>query len=244
VSLLQWLFTAELHFGSKVILWREIIGNLFGLAGAILGMRRKVWTWPVGIIGNALLFTVFLGAVFDTPQAKDLYGQAGRQVFFIAVSLYGWSMWFARRQQGDKAPVVPRWTTTREKLILAPATLIFFIVAYFTLKSLGSWGPGPDAWIFTGSALATYGMARGYLEFWLVWIAVDAVGVPLLLKAGYYPSAALYAIYGAFVIWGLVAWLRLPDAANDDPTVKSPARILRSVGVMVGLVLIGLYFWF
>jgi len=244
VSLLHWLFTAELHFGSKAILWREIIGNLFGLAGAILGMRRKVWTWPVGIIGNALLFTVFLGAVFDTPQAKDLYGQAGRQVLFIAVSLYGWSMWFARRQQGDKSPVVPRWTTIREKLILAPVTLIFFIAAYFTLKSLGSWGPGPDAWIFTGSALATYGMARGYLEFWLVWIAVDAVGVPLLLKAGYYPSAALYAIYGAFVVWGLVSWLRLPDAANDDPAVKSPARILRSVGVMAGLVLIGLYFWF
>ena len=43
------------------ILWREVIGNLFGLASAVLGMRRRVSAWPVGIIGNILLFTVFVG---------------------------------------------------------------------------------------------------------------------------------------------------------------------------------------
>ena len=65
---LNWLFTAELHIGDHVILWREIVGNGFGLASALGGMRRRVWAWPVGIIGNVLLFTVFMGAVFDTPQ--------------------------------------------------------------------------------------------------------------------------------------------------------------------------------
>jgi nicotinamide mononucleotide transporter len=42
----------------------------------------------------------------------------------------------------------------------------------------------------------------------LIWIAVDAVGVPLLVRAGYYPSALLYAIYGGFCVWGLVVWQR------------------------------------
>ena len=41
--------TRQLHFGDKEILWREIIGNLFGLASAVGGMRRRVWAWPVGI---------------------------------------------------------------------------------------------------------------------------------------------------------------------------------------------------
>ncbi|MSV86605.1 MAG: nicotinamide riboside transporter PnuC, partial [Actinobacteria bacterium] len=57
MSVLNWLFEAEIHIGSKAILWREVIGNAFGLAGAIYGMRRKVWTWPVGMAGNILLFT-------------------------------------------------------------------------------------------------------------------------------------------------------------------------------------------
>jgi nicotinamide mononucleotide transporter len=72
--------------------------------------------------------------------------------------------------------------------------------------------------------LATYGMARGYLEFWLAWIAVDAVGVPLLVRAGYYPSALLYVVYGAFCLWGLLTWLRLRRSEPSpvpDPTLET-----------------------
>ena len=207
--MIKWLFEAQIHFGSKAILWREVIGNVFGLSSAVLGMRRKVWTWPVGIIGNILLFTVFLGAVFHAPQNKDLYGQAGRQILFMTLAIYGWSRWVQKDSAGSSTVIVPRWTTIQEKMQIVPVTAVFFIASYFILKALGSWGPMADAWIFTGSALATYGLARGYVEFWLVWVAVDAVGVPLLIKAGYYPSATLYAIYGAFVIWGFISWRKI-----------------------------------
>jgi len=209
MSVFIWLFEAEIHFGSKAILWREVIGNIFGLTSALLGMRRKVWTWPVGIFGNVLLFTVFLGVIFHTPQDKNLYGQAGRQVFFMALSIYGWYRWSQRSPSGSSKTIIPRWMTLRERVSIVPVVLTFYALSYFTLKALGSWGPLADAWIFTGSALATYGMARGYVEFWLVWIAVDAVGVPLLVKAGYYPSATLYAVYGVLVIWGFISWLKI-----------------------------------
>jgi nicotinamide mononucleotide transporter len=98
-------------------------------------------------------------------------------------------------------------------------------IFYFVLKALGSWGPLADAWILTGSILATYGMARGWVEFWLVWIAVDLVGVPLLLNAGYYPSAIMYIVYGAFCIVGFVAWLRIErrERAEAAPSIASPA---------------------
>lgn len=209
MSVFIWLFEAEIHFGSKAILWREVVGNIFGLTSALLGMRRKVWTWPVGIFGNVLLFTVFLGVIFHTPQDKNLYGQAGRQVFFMALSIYGWYRWSQRSPSGSSKTIIPRWMTLRERVSIVPVVLTFYALSYFTLKALGSWGPLADAWIFTGSALATYGMARGYVEFWLVWIAVDAVGVPLLVKAGYYPSATLYAVYGVLVIWGFISWLKI-----------------------------------
>jgi nicotinamide mononucleotide transporter len=207
MSVIHWLFNAQLHFGSKAIYWKEIIGNVFGLASALLGMRRKMWTWPVGIIGNVLLFTLFIGGLSDANQQdKVMLGQAGRQVLFILVSAYGWQKWLKNRGANEN-PVQIRWTTTKEKLQIVPVVLIFFTISYYIIKSLGSWAPFPDTWIFTGSALATYGLARGYVEFWLVWIAVDAVGTPLLIKGGYYPSAALYLIYGAFVIWGFFSWL-------------------------------------
>jgi len=103
MNVLEWLFDAQLVIGGQVILWREIIGNLFGLASALGGLRRKVWAWPVGIIGNALLFTVFLGAVFHTPNPVNLLGQAARQVMFIVVSIYGWVQWARHRQVSESA---------------------------------------------------------------------------------------------------------------------------------------------
>jgi nicotinamide mononucleotide transporter len=216
MSILQWLFEATIHFGSKSIAVREIIGGVLGLSSAILGARRRVSAWPVGIIGDALLFTVFLGAVFsfgDTTQHANFYGQASRNLLLIIVSAYGWVRWAHHKRTGiaGAPPVTPRWTTSKEKLVLLPAIAIFFTIAYQIFKGLGESGQWlfVDTWIFTGTALATFGMSRGYVEFWLVWVAVDAVGVPFAFKNGYYPTGTLYAIYLPFVIWGFFSWLRI-----------------------------------
>lgn len=215
LELMQRFLNAQLDLGlGKPILWREIVGNLFGLASALLGMRRKVSAWVIGIVGNILLFTVFLGGVFNTPQNKDLWGQAGRQVFFIITSVYGWVKWARfRRQHIDDADagagVEPRWATSRERIGMLVAGVVMWVSFFFILQALGSWGPKSDAWILAGSILATYGMARGWNEFWLIWIAVDAVGVPLLLKAQYYPSAIMYLFYGGFCAVGLWQWWRV-----------------------------------
>ena len=222
-SVLTTLVEAQLTIGDQHILWREIVGNGFGLASAIGGMRRGVWAWPVGIVGNVLLFTVFLGAAFDTPQGDNLLGQAGRQVMFVLVSAYGWWRWsqLRRRARAVGAPtgaVQPRWATPREKLLLVAVAVAGVAVLTPVFRALGSFEPvWADAWIFTGSVLATYAMARGWVDFWLIWLAVDAVGVPLLLRAQLYPSAVLYLVYAAFVVWGFVVWLgesRRPAAAE------------------------------
>ena len=204
---------------ASVLLVREVVGNGFGLASAIGGMRRQVWAWPVGIVGNLLLFTVFVGGVLDKPQAHDLWGQAGRQVFFLIVSAYGWWRWARARRLGESADsgaIVPRWAGRGGLLQLAVMAVVGTTVFYFVLRELGSWGPLPDAWILTGSIMATYGMARGWNEFWLIWIAVDVVGVPLLFNAGYYPSALLYLVYGGLCVVGFVTWLRSRSTAAPD----------------------------
>ncbi|GAB2646683.1 nicotinamide riboside transporter PnuC [Nocardia goodfellowii] len=204
------LLDAKLHIAGSEILWREVIGNGFGLASAVGGMRRRVWAWPVGIAGNTLLFTVFVGGIFNTPQQLNLAGQAGRQLMFIAVSAFGWYQWYRHsRETGlEHRGVDPRWATARERWLLVAAMLVGTAAFSQLFEWLGSYGPWAEAWIFTGSVLATYGMARGWAEFWLIWIAVDIVGVPLLLRAGYYPSAFLYIVYAGFVAWGFSVWAR------------------------------------
>ena len=183
--LIKWLFETNLNFGSKTIPLREIIGGILGLTSAVLGAKRKIAAWPVGIFGDALLFTVFLGAVFAySDQDANFYGQAGRNLLLIVVSVYGWIRWAAyRKLSKSKATVTPRWTTTREKMYLVPAIVVGYLLSMNIFKALGETGTWllVDTWIFTGTALATYGMSRGYVEFWLVWVAVDLVGVPFAL---------------------------------------------------------------
>jgi nicotinamide mononucleotide transporter len=215
MNVIEWLFDAQLHIGNQVILWREIVGNAFGLASALGGMRRKIWAWPVGIAGNALLFTVFLGAVFGTPNPINLYGQAGRQIMFIAVSIYGWIQWSRSRNSPTHVAVAPRWAGNRVRIFLGLGMVGGTLLLTPIFTALGSFEPvWADAWIFMGSLLATYGMAKGWTEFWLIWVAVDIVGVPLLISAGFYASALLYVFYGVFTLIGFFVWMRVQRRAK------------------------------
>ncbi|KRE41280.1 nicotinamide riboside transporter PnuC [Knoellia sp. Soil729] len=220
---LERLFEAQLTIGSQHILWREVVGNVFGFASAIGGMRRRVWAWPVGIVGNALLFTVFFGVAFANPQHQTLYGQAGRQVFFILTSIYGWWRWQEHRKArgADSPAITPRWATVRERAAYVGVWAAGLVVGQWVFATIGAGWPAPrwyfwcDAWIFVGSMLATYAMARGWNDFWLMWIAVDLVGVPLLWHSKFYPSAVLYAVYGALVLYGFTVWLKASREERD-----------------------------
>ncbi len=227
-------FAAHLIIGGHEITYREIVGNLFGLASAIGGLRRRVWAWPIGIVGNVLLFTVFLGVAFGNPQGATLYGQAARQIFFIAASVYGWVRWQQTKQRtGGATAVNPRWATARERIVYLAAATAAVIVCFITFRAIGAGFPAAwwyylaDSWIFVGSMLATYAMARGWVDFWLCWIAVDLVGVPELLYFQFYPSAVLYGVYGVFVIFGFVVWLRISRQVKPtglaDPAMESVA---------------------
>jgi nicotinamide mononucleotide transporter len=208
VELVHWLFDAQIVLGDQRVLWREVIGNAFGLASALGGMRRKVWAWPVGLVGNALLFTVFMGALFGTPNPVNLLGQAGRQVMFMIVSVYGWYRW-THRPDASTTVLEPRWASWRTRVLLVLGMVGGTALLTPLFRALGSYEPvWSDAWIFTGSLLATYGMAKGWVEFWLIWVAVDVVGVPLLFSAGYYASGLMYVVYGAFTLVGFFVWMR------------------------------------
>jgi nicotinamide mononucleotide transporter len=229
MSMVSSLYDAHLTIAGHPITWREILGNAFGFASAVGGLRRRVWAWPVGIVGNVLLFTVFIAATFEADAQVPLFGQAGRQVFFIATSVYGWHRWQQVRRQrlahggeADQPAITPRWATVRERVgyFLAAAAAIVLVQWLFSV--IGAGFPAPrwyfwaDAWIFVGSMVATYAMARGWNDFWLAWIAVDLVGVPLLWHSQYYPTAVLYVVYGALVVWGFVVWLRASRVEEPD----------------------------
>ncbi|MCW2792661.1 MAG: Nicotinamide mononucleotide transporter [Nocardioides sp.] len=224
--MLEWLLHGTIPVGDTGLSVREVVGNVFGLASALLGMRRLVWAWPVGVLGNVLLFTVFASGEISGITTEPLWGQAGRQVFFVAVSAYGWWRWSRATRLGgaaDGGAITPRWATGPERLALVGLAVVGYAAAYALLLRIGSWNPTTEAWILAGSMLATYGMARGWVEFWLVWVLVDVVGVTTLVRAGYYPTAGMNVFYGGFCVVGLITWWRAERAART-PSLADPVE--------------------
>ena len=130
------------------------------------------------------------------------------------------------QRRRDAPAVVPRWATAPERAAyLRRPRLAVVACCFVVFREIGAGWPAPtwyylaDAWIFVGSILATYAMARGWVDFWLCWIAVDLVGVPMLLHFEFYPSAVLYGVYGVLrASAGFFAWRRIAREAADRPT--------------------------
>ena len=227
---------ASVPLGPYRLHWIELVGVLIGIASAWLGMRRVVWAWPVGIVANVMLFFVYLGAAVGAEQRVPLFGQSGRQVLFVVVSVYGWTRWARHRRArgGGGAPAVtPRWMSGAERALVGVGWVVGTVLAQRLFAALEALAPDPfwtppwwfswcDAWIFVGSVVATYAMARGWNEFWLAWIGVDLVGVPLGFATGYVPTAVMYVFYGGFVLYGFSQWGRLTRATRDAEPVAAP----------------------
>jgi nicotinamide mononucleotide transporter len=78
-----------------------------------------------------------------------------------------------------------------------------------------------DAYIFVGSAVATWAQGKALVDFWIIWVAVDLVGVPLAFSSGLVVSGAVYGVFFVLVLVGFVKWLREYQSAPADLAVAS-----------------------
>lgn len=196
-------------FGQKIA-YAEFFGQVFALAVVFLAQRRTLWTWPVQLASVALLFTVYVSA--------HLGGLAIRQVVVGLIAVYGWYAW-ARRRDPVFGVVVRKGSLT-ERLVVVGLFVVGTVAFALVLDALdASWAPWPDAAIFIGTLLAFALQGLGLVEFWLVWLAVDAIGVPLQLQSGLYFSAFIYSIFAVLVVRGWIDWNRAAKRAAVAATV-------------------------
>ncbi|WP_433871906.1 nicotinamide riboside transporter PnuC [Saccharopolyspora sp. CA-218241] len=198
-QLAEWVLGNGITVLGQRISWAELVGQLCALAVVFLAQRRTLATWPVQVAATVLLFAVYASA--------HLGGLAVRQVIILLISVYGWWAW--QRRSDPVYGVVVRRAGPRERLALLAALVLGTTAFALLLEATGaSWAPWPDAWIFVGTAVAFWAQGRGLVEFWLVWLAVDAVGVPLQFASGLHFSAAIYVVFAVLVVHGWWSWNR------------------------------------
>jgi nicotinamide mononucleotide transporter len=162
-----------------------------------LAARENIWNWPTAIISVAMYIVVYLRA--------GLYSDAGLQLFFLGMSVYGWYEWLYGGA-GHTELHVSR-ATPRVWAWCAAIGLVFWALDGAAMSRLnGVAFPYIDAATTTVSLIAQWMMTRKLLENWLLWIAVNVVYVPVLLLKHLYPTALLYSVLLLLAIKGLLDW--------------------------------------
>ncbi len=191
----------------------DIIGNLLGLAALALGWQRSRLTWPVQLLSGLVLVGAYASA--------HLGGGVGKQLVVILAAVWGWTRWHRGRGEGD---VTVRFATGRERALLVGGTALgtLAVGTLFTVFPHLSWDAWPDAYIFVGTLAAMVAQARGWVEFWFAWVAVDLVGVPLAFDNGLVFSGFTYSVYFVLVLLGLRAWWQRGRTARPvtDPALQ------------------------
>ena len=175
----------------------EIVAVLLGITNIVLIIRRSVLNFPVAIIMVTLYFVIF-------REAK-LYSDAGLQVFFAAVNVYGWWSWNRNKVDAGEvavrrlpAPGYALWTAGSVAAIWAWGSFM----GSYTQTSYPYW----DASVAMLSVAGQILMTRRFVENWHWWIVVNMISIPLYVTKELYLTAGLYGVFLALAIAGLVEW--------------------------------------
>lgn len=175
----------------------ESIAVLLGVANIMLIIRRSVWNFPIAIVMVGLYFVIF-------REAK-LYSDAGLQIFFAAVNVYGWWSWY--RNKADSGEIVVRRLPAKSYgLWILGALAAIWLWGSVMHAETGASYPYWDASIAMLSIAAQILMSRRFVENWHFWIVVNLISIPLYAVKELYLTAGLYAVFLVLAIVGLIAW--------------------------------------
>lgn len=181
--------------------WLEWFAFITSLLYTWLAAKENSWCWLFGGLGAAATGILCLQAL--------LYSEVILQVYYIAMAIYGWIHW-TRLGAGTIKPVL------RMKFSLHLKILIFGSIGMFALGAFWKiWGaalPFMDAGTTSFSILATWLIARKYLENWIYFIVIDAVSIFLYASREMYLLAFLFVIYTFLATYGYFKWKRIWQA--------------------------------
>jgi nicotinamide mononucleotide transporter len=193
-------------WGSPVT-WLEIVAFALGVAMVLCNLRVSPAGWPLAMASSLLYALLFVDS--------RLYGEASLQLFFIAVSGWGWWQWLRGTGRDGEALHVGRMTG-RERALAGAATLAAWpLLGLVLVRSTDSDVPFLDALPTVASVTGQILLGRKRIENWPVWLGVNLVSIGLFAVKGLWLTVLLYAVFALLSVAGWRAWqLRLGETAH------------------------------
>lgn len=175
----------------------EAAAVVLGILYAVLAVRQKRSCWIAGGLSASLY--VHLAFAAALPMQGSL------QVYYVAMSVYGWLQW---SRAGPAAPAIGTWPLRNHAIAIPLALLAAWPASLLLQRETHAAWPYLDSLTTLASLLATWLVARSRLECWLYWIAIDAALVFLFAAQGLVFSALLFLVYLNVSVLGYRTWRR------------------------------------
>ncbi|NOR20821.1 MAG: nicotinamide riboside transporter PnuC [Xanthomonadales bacterium] len=179
----------------------ELIAVVLAITYLLLAIRENVWCWLFAFTSTAIYTLLF----WDV----SLFMDSALNVYYMAMAVFGWYQWTRGGTNGDRHSNVLSVQTMsgKQHALVISLTTFLSLVSGFLLSehSTAAW-PYIDSFTTWASVIATYLVARKYLQNWLYWIVIDAVSVPLYIERGLYMTALLFVAYIVMAYVGYISW--------------------------------------
>lgn len=197
--------------------WIELIGTVFGILSVYLVVRRNILNYPFGLVSVGLFIFLF--------WQIGLYADGIEQIVFFVMSIFGWYQWSRGRKADDEKVEIyrlPLKTTLIWFVGIAIASFLFgmwLTTAHITVPTLF---PEPASFPFVDAAttvfsfVAMFWMNRRIMESWIIWVAIDIVGIVLYWQKDVRLVSLLYVVYLVLATSGMFSWIgKLRNQSNS-----------------------------
>jgi nicotinamide mononucleotide transporter len=177
----------------------ELLGAILGIVYIVFSIQQNILTWPTGLLTSVIYVAVFFNA--------RLYADMGLQVYYVAISIYGWYFWIKGKKPQNTTQVPVKNTPGLLWIKLTFGSVVLYtILLYILLNWTNSDVPYMDSFTTALSIVATWMLAKKYIEHWLLWIFIDAFSAGLYIYKGLWPTAVLFIIYTIMAVLGYIEW--------------------------------------
>ena len=177
----------------------EVIAVLSAIAYLFLAIRQNIWCWLGAAISTAIYVYLFIVA--------RLYMESVLNVFYFAMAIYGWHVWYAGRS-GDRELPVSIWPPRVHAVAIMTIGAISITNGYVLARFTDAAYPYVDSFTTWGAIWATFLVARKVLENWWYWLVIDIASIAIYWARDLHLTSLLFVVYVVMIPFGIRAWRR------------------------------------
>ena len=182
--------------------WIEPAAVVLAIAYLLLAIKQNISCWFAAFFSSLLYFFVMYSA--------GLYMEAGLQIFYCIMAVYGWTQWRTSLPDNTKF-LVKTWNRNQHIKAISLIFLLALASGWMLEKFTNAALPFIDSLTTWGAIVTTYMVAKRLLENWIYWFAIDTISVFLFYSRGLFLTSILFFVYLIIIYFGYKSWTEMQD---------------------------------